>query len=124
MYHVQMFFLPVAICNLIPRFDRAVPQLSMVSNHIADIIFDEYGHLLRDLAQPWLSQAQLKQFADSIHTKGAPLETGCGRWNCSATLQTGPEPAGTLQWPQKALFNKISVRCGTQLPNSELVWSC
>ena len=51
---------------MIPRFGRAVPQLSMISKRIADIIFDDYGHLRRDLVQPWLSQAELKQFADSI----------------------------------------------------------
>lgn len=85
---------------MIPRFGRALPQLSMISKRIADIIFDDYGHLRRDLAQPWLSQAELKQFADSVYAKCPALETGFYRWNSLATLQTGPEPAGTLQWPK------------------------
>ena len=37
---------------------------------------------------------------------------GFYRWNGSATLQTGPKPAGTLQWPQKladsGLLNDLS----------------
>lgn len=110
---------------MIPRFGRAVPQLSMISKRIADIIFDDYGHLRRDLVQPWLSQAELKQFADSVYAKCAALETYWGF--IDGTVWPLCKPGlnqRALCNSQKGSFNKISVRCGTQWPNNELTWSC
>ena len=41
--------------DMIPRFGRATPQLSMVVNKTMDIIHDQYGYLLRSFNQAWLA---------------------------------------------------------------------
>ena len=43
-----------------------------------DKIDSEFGHLLRDLNQPWLSADNLIMFADIIHAKGAALNNTWG----------------------------------------------
>ena len=96
---LKRFSYPCRYVDMMPRFGRAVPQLSMISNRIPDIIFDDYGHLLRNLAQPWLSQAELKQFAESIHAKGAPLET------CWGFIDATVRPLCKPGQNQRALYN-------------------
>ena len=59
-----------------PRFDRPVPQLPMITNMVIDDIYERYGNLLLSLDQPWLCGANLKSFADVIHAKVAAL-TNC-----------------------------------------------
>ena len=66
---------------MIPRFGRAVPQLSMISKRIADIVFDDYGHLRRDLVQPWLSQAELKSGCQRKPGKMLKMSTEGGQQN-------------------------------------------
>ena len=39
--------------DMMPRFGRAVPQLSMISNCIAAIIFDDYSHQVK-VAVEWV----------------------------------------------------------------------
>ena len=63
---------------MISRFGRPVPQLSMVVNQMMDKIDSEFGHLLRDLNQPWLSADNFIMFADAIHAKGAALNNTWG----------------------------------------------
>ena len=63
---------------MISRFGRPVPQLSVVVNQIMDKIYSEFGHLHRDLNQPWLSADNLIMFADAIHAKGAALNNTWG----------------------------------------------
>ena len=43
-----------------------------------DKIDSEFGHLLRDLNQPWLFADNLIMFADAIHAKGAALNNTWG----------------------------------------------
>ena len=69
---------PNRYSDMISRFGRPVPQLSMVVNQMMDKIDSEFGHLLRDLNQPWLSADNLTMFADAIHTKGAALNNTLG----------------------------------------------
>ena len=59
---------------MIPRFGRATPQLSMVVNKTMDIIYDQYGYLLRSFNQAWLAPACLAEYADAVHAKGAALD--------------------------------------------------
>ena len=67
---------PCRYGDLVPRFARPVPQLSMITNMVIDDIYERYGNLLLSLDQPWLSRGNLKSFADAIHAKGAAL-TNC-----------------------------------------------
>ena len=55
--------------DIAAMFEREIPELSMVFNIVIDYLFAQYGHLLLDLNQPWLSPDNLKRFADSVHDK-------------------------------------------------------
>ena len=64
---------PCKYGDLVPRFVRPFPQLSMITHMVISDIYERYGHLLLSLDQPWLSRANLKIFADAVHAKGAAL---------------------------------------------------
>jgi len=39
-----------------------------------DLVYDNFGHLLINMNQPWLARHQLNEFVDTIHNVRAPLE--------------------------------------------------
>ena len=82
---------PNRYSDMIPRFGRAVPQLSMVVNQMMDYIDSEFGHLLSDLNQPWLSSDNLLMFCDAIHTKGAALNNTWGFIDGTVRLISQPK---------------------------------
>ena len=64
--------------DLIPRFARPVPQLSIISNHMIDLIYGVWGNFLSGLNQPWLAPGSLQNFADSVHQAGVALDNCWG----------------------------------------------
>ena len=68
---LKRFAYPCRYGDMIPRFGRPVPQLSMISNQM-------YGHLLSGLVQLWLSPDNLCRYADVIHEKRAALDNCWG----------------------------------------------
>ena len=64
---------PCRYSDMIPRFGRPVPEMSMMTNVVLDWIYNEHGHHLTDFNQPFLSRASLRTYADAIHQKGAAL---------------------------------------------------
>ena len=76
---LKRFAYPCRYLDLIARFAKPVPQLCMVSNHVMNLIYTQWNHLLTDLNQPWLSPANLQQFAEVIHhRKGGALQNCWG----------------------------------------------
>ena len=69
---------PCRSSDLIPTFGRSVTELCNIASVINTCIFEKYGHLLKNLSQPWLSTHQLQKFTDAIHHKGAPLSNCWG----------------------------------------------
>ena len=59
--------------DMVPQFARSVPHLCMISNHIMNLLFTQWGHLLTNLNQGWLDILHLEMFAAAIHAIGAPL---------------------------------------------------
>ena len=51
---------PCRYSDLISRFARPVPELSVIFNHTVDFIYNNWGHLLSSFNQPWLSREHLK----------------------------------------------------------------
>ena len=41
---LRRFAYPCRLSDLIPRFDRPVPELSMISSHVVDTIYQEHNH--------------------------------------------------------------------------------
>ena len=56
---------------------RRTPYLDTF-HEVMNKIDSEFGHLLRDLNQPWISAETLVIFADVIHAKGATLNNTWG----------------------------------------------
>ena len=67
---------PNRLVDLLPVFGRSKEELSMICNEALSHVYDNYGHLLRQLNHNWLRQDTFQIFADAIHQKGAPL-TNC-----------------------------------------------
>ena len=75
---LKRFAYPCRYEDLVARFGRPVPQISMVVSQMVDIIYAKYGHLLSSFNQPWLTPVKLQDFASAIHNKGAALENCWG----------------------------------------------
>ena len=90
---------PCRYGDLVHRFARPVPQLSMITNMVISDIYVRYGHLLSSLDQPWLSRANLKIFADAFHAKGAVLA------NCWGFLDGTFRPICRPRRDQRTVYN-------------------
>ena len=55
-----------------------MPLLCTVSNHITDLIYNQFPYLLRYLNQPWLAPIHLQDFANAVHAKGGALDNYWG----------------------------------------------
>ena len=76
---LERFAYPCRCLDVMLRFAKPVPQLCMASNHVMNLIYTQWNHLLTDLDQPWLSPANLQQFAEMINSNGGALQT-CWAW--------------------------------------------
>ena len=62
---------PCRFSDLIPRFGRSTPELSMISNRMVDFMFDSHGHRLTNWNNSLLNPPALQRYADAISNKGA-----------------------------------------------------
>ena len=69
---------PCRYSDMIYRFGRPVPVLSMVTNQVVDYIYQAHGHRLTHWNNLLLNPAALQRYADAIARKGAPLENCFG----------------------------------------------
>lgn len=96
---LRRFAYPCRYEDLVPRFGRPVPQLSMVVSETMDLLYARFGNLLSSLNQPWLSQANLVDFSQSIYWKGAALD------NCWGFIDGTVRPVARPGEYQRVLFN-------------------
>lgn len=75
---LKRFSYPCRLSDMIPRFGRSVPEMSLILGKVTDHIVRTSGHLLRNLDQPWLQPAKLENYAWAIHQKGADLDNCWG----------------------------------------------
>lgn len=75
---LRRFAYPCRYSDLIPRFGRPVPVLSMISSTILDFIFDNHSHRLMEWNNTILSPRSLQIYANKIHDKGSALENCFG----------------------------------------------
>ena len=75
---LKRFSYPCRLSDMIRRFGRSVPELSLILNEVISFIYTNHGYLLRDLVQPWLSSQHLENFARAVHGKGTALENCWG----------------------------------------------
>ena len=76
--YLKHFAYPWRYFEIMPRFGRDIPQLSMISNLVKNFIYENYKHGLENLGQDLLSPLNLQLYADSLHARGAPLHNFLG----------------------------------------------
>ena len=96
---LKRFSYPCRYSEMIPRFGRPVPQYSIISIQIMNHIFMNFGHLLEDLNQPWLSRANLESFAHAVHSKRAALD------HCWGFVDGTVRPVCRPNQMQRAIYN-------------------
>ena len=69
---------PCRYSDLIPRFGRPVPVLSMISNTVLDFIYNEHGHKITQWNNSLLNPANLEVYAAAISDKGVALDNCIG----------------------------------------------
>jgi len=52
---LKRYSYPCRYTDMIPMFGRPIPQLSIISNHMNDFLYNRWNHLLTNFNQPWLS---------------------------------------------------------------------
>ena len=64
---------PCRYSDLVQRFDRTVPEISMTSNTVMDYIYDNHHQRLTDWNHTLLNPAKLEQYAQAISDRGDSL---------------------------------------------------
>ena len=96
---LKRFAYPCHLSNMIPRFGRSVPEISLILAEVTDHIHRTNGHLLQDLNQPWLEPQQLESFACAIHQRGAALS------NCWGFVDGTVQPICRPGEHQRIMYN-------------------
>ena len=69
---------PCRYSDLIPRFGRPVPELSMITNCVVDYLYDNHGYRLTQWNHQIMSPPLLQTYADAVSAQGAPLNNCFG----------------------------------------------
>ena len=75
---LKRFAYPCRLSDLIPRFARPVPELSMIITTVLDYIYEVHRHHLSRFDQPFLDPHSLQLYCDTIHRAGAALNNCWG----------------------------------------------
>ena len=73
---LKQFAYPIRHGDICPRFSRPVPQLSMITSEMMNLIYNQQSYRLTSLQHNWLSLVSLQDYADVIHNAGATY-TNC-----------------------------------------------
>ena len=88
---LRRFAYPCRYSDLIPRFGRPVPELTMISNLVMDTIYQEHNHRLTQWNNTLLNPPLLEGYARAIHSKGSPLPNCFGFIDGTVRLICRPE---------------------------------
>ena len=90
---------PCRYSDLIPRFGRPVPELSMISNLVTDTIYDLHHHRLTEWNDILMNPPLLQMYADAIWQKGSALP------NCFGFIDGTVRPICRPQDNQRIVYN-------------------
>ena len=96
---LRRFAYPCRYSDLIPRFGRPVPELSMISSKVVDFIYDEHHHRLTQWNNNVLNPRLMEQYAYAIQERGAALE------NCFGFIDGTVRPISRPNENQRLLYN-------------------
>ena len=75
---LRRFAYPCSLSDVIARFGRPVPVISMITKEVMNFIYENHHQRLTQWNQFLLSPASLQEYADAIHRAGAALDSCFG----------------------------------------------
>ena len=96
---LRRFAYPCRYSDLIPRFGRPVPELSMISNLVMDTIYQEHHQRITQWNNTLLTPALLEMYARAIRQKGSPLP------NCFGFIDGTVRPICRPEENQRIVYN-------------------
>ena len=75
---LRRFSYPIRFGDMVPKFGRPEPQLSMIAGDITNFVYNMHHNKVHNFNQNLLSQANLQRYANAIHQAGAPLDNCWG----------------------------------------------
>jgi hypothetical protein len=75
---LRRFAYPCRYSDLIPRFGRPVPVISMITNEVLHFIYDNHHHRITDWNAILMSPASLQQYINAVFRKGSALDNCFG----------------------------------------------
>ena len=96
---LRRFAYPCRLSDLIPRFGRPVPELSMISSLVVDTIDQEHNHRITQWNDTLLNPALLETYARAIQQIGSPLH------NCFGFIDGTVRPVCRPDQNQRIVYN-------------------
>mgnify|MGYP000217630441 FL=1 len=90
---------PCRFGDMVPRFGKPVPVLSMVTNTVIDYIYTIHGHRITRWNDALLNPVALDSYARSVHSKGAALQ------NCFGFVDGTVRPIARPDEHQRMMYN-------------------
>lgn len=90
---------PCRYADIVHRFAKPVPVLSMITNLVLDYIYDEHSHKVMQWNHVLLSPANLENYANAVYAKGAPLA------NCFGFIDGTVRPISRPGENQRVVYN-------------------
>ena len=96
---LRRFAYPCRLSDLIPRFGRPVPELSMISSLVVDTIYQEHNHRITQWNDTLLNPVLLETYARAIQQNGSPLH------NCFGFIDGTVRPICRPDQNQRIVYN-------------------
>ena len=121
---------PCRYSDLIPRFGRPVPELSMIYNIVLDYIYNTHGHRISQwnhsiLDPVILDPVILERYAEAVYDKGAALDNCIGFIDGTVRPICRPEELQSrIQWSQAGTRTKMPIIYLAQWYDCKYVRAC
>ena len=96
---LKRFSYPCRYSDFVPRFGRPVPDYSIISNEIMNIVYNRFSYLLEDFNLPFLSPNKLEEYCTAVTGKGAALD------NCFGFIDGTVRPICRPKINQRIVYN-------------------
>ena len=90
---------PCRYSDIMPRFGRPPPVLSMITNKVLDYIYETHSHRIIQWNPDILQPAQLQEYANAVHAKRAALD------NCFGFINGTVRPISRPRQHQRMVYN-------------------
>ena len=85
--------------DLVPKFGRPVPEISMITTRVADFIYENHGRRITEWNDDVLNTNCLERYAAAIHAKGSALN------NCFGFVDGTVRPICRPNVNQRQVYN-------------------